>query len=135
MDRTTGRYQENEGRIVALQNNSDEYVCQGCGSSDVAVQVTCLFCNACRSRTVKEYDSIDELFKIIIVADNKDEYSLRIPKNMVIKSRFLREGISTDSGHVVDVTGNVNIVSPVRVHFKYDRTTGIVLEITPVNTR
>ena len=49
IDRTGSRYRSDEGRIMAIHNNNDRYVCHGCVGYDITSQATCLFCNTCRS--------------------------------------------------------------------------------------
>ena len=135
VNRTVAGHREDEGRIVTIEHINDQYLCQGCGGSDITVQATCLFCNACRFRTAKELDSTDEFFKVVIIADNKDEYSLRVPKMLIMTSRFIRNEISANSPYLVHGKGNLNIVSPVQVRFTYDRETGVIHDLKPIDAR
>ena len=135
VDLTVAGYRDDEGRLVGIEDINDQYLCQGCGGSDITVQATCLFCNACRFRTTKESDATDEFFKAVIIAGNKDEYSLRVPKMLIMKSRFICNEISADSPYLVHGKGNLDIVSPVQVHFTYDRATGIIHDIKPIDAR
>lgn len=116
MDLTVAGYRDDEGRIVAIEDINDEYLCQGCGGSGIRDQATYLFCNACRFRTAKESESTDEFFKVVLIAENKDEYSLRVPKMLIMTSRFIRNEISADSPYLAHGKGNLDIVSPVQVH-------------------
>ena len=134
VDRTICLFHIGEGRIVAFNKKNDHCICQACGSCEIIVQATCLFCNICRSRTPKENEMIDEFFNIVIVTDNNDEYSLKIPKVMMISLLSKDESISTNMPKLVDEEVNMNITTPLKVEFKYNQSTGIVHEIIPKET-
>jgi hypothetical protein len=133
VDRLGVRSCSDQGRIVSIVKNNEQYLCQACGSCEITVQTTCVVCNVCQSRTAKENDSINDSFQITIISDNKNEYSLKISRHTMMPVAEIYDQLSTKNVDLADQQEKIAIDSSLRVQFQYDQSTGIIQRIGPID--
>lgn len=44
------------GQITSIEKNNNNYICQGCGGTDLTDETTFISCNNCHSRLLKDID-------------------------------------------------------------------------------
>ncbi|CAF3908402.1 unnamed protein product [Rotaria sordida] len=120
-----------KGRIIQIGKNQQEYGCQACGNHDVIKQSDSFICNVCQSRILNCNTSADDLLKIIIIMNSREEYSLSISKAIIIS--LLKSINDLYINITVPNEENwVNSLINLMVEFKFDQHSAIISELKSI---
>ena len=86
----------------------------------------------CQSRTAYCNTSIDDLLKIMIVTDSREEYSLSISKALIISLLNSSNGLYVNITEIPKEGNWIDSLINIMVEFKFNQHSGIVSELKPI---
>ncbi|CAF0863139.1 unnamed protein product [Adineta steineri] len=121
-----------KGRIIQISTIKEEYGCQACGNNNITKQLDCFICNMCQSRIPNTKLPTDDILKITIVNNNREEYSLTVSKAILMS---LLNGLGGSDNIITDVANDENCFNSLinlMIEFKFDQDNGIISELKSI---
>jgi hypothetical protein len=126
IDNSINRTHTLYGQIKSLENNNNNYTCQGCGGINLTDQINFISCNDCHSRLLKETDRDDDFLKITILTRNHEEYNLKIRNSLILPFLNNNNICTSNNNDPIIVKDDLNSMISKIIQFTFSEATAII---------